>query len=131
MVQFGRQVDDASGWKDIINYRLAESYLIAAKQIGGLEMNKGVDVYNTIRQRAGVAILPLLDQEKILAEQERELGQEGHRYERLKRLGILEERIKLYNVDASANMQPFHTRWPIPRNFVDMTKVPQNEGYSE
>lgn len=129
---FGRKVDDASGWKDIIHYRLAESYLIAAEANwrAGNE-SKALTFINTIRQRAGVADFTSLDQEKILAEQARELGHEGHRYEMLKRLGVLEERIKLYNVDASANMQPFHTRWPIPRNFVDMTKVPQNEGYSE
>lgn len=129
---FGRKVDDASGWKDIIHYRLAEAYIVAAEANwrAGNEA-KALTFINTIRKRAGVADFTSLDQEKILAEQARELGHEGHRYEMLKRLGLLEERIKLYNPDASANIQSFHVRWPIPRNFVDMTKVDQNEGYSE
>lgn len=129
---FGRKIDDASGWKDVIHYRLAESYLIAAEANwrAGNEA-KALNFINSIRRRAGVADFTSLDQEKLLAEQARELGHEGHRYDMLKRLGLLVERVKLYNPDAGPNIQDFHVRWPIPRNFVDMTKVSQNEGYSE
>ena len=69
----------------------------------------------------------------ILAERARELGGEWQRWLDLKRLGKLEERVKLYNPDAAPNFKPYHAYRPIPQSqfdgMPDWTTLGQNEGY--
>lgn len=131
--KLGRGIGDAEGFKNVIEYRLAEAYLIAAEgvmrsgtPVGG---NSATDFINVLRERAGVAPFTELDEEKLLEEHIRELAFEGHRYAMLKRLGLLVQRAKLHNPGASQNIQDHHVRWPIPRNFVELTGFPQNQGY--
>ncbi|PKM48284.1 MAG: flagellar motor switch protein FliM [Firmicutes bacterium HGW-Firmicutes-6] len=95
------------------------------------EEKRRLNIINEIRKRAGVAEFSSLTQDIILDEQARELGHEGHRWEMLKRMGILVERVKANNPNAGPNIQAYHTKFPLPRTFVDLTGVPQNEGYSE
>ena len=128
----GKVVDDAEGYRNIIQYRLSEAYLIAAEAYWRAgDESKALSFINKIRQRAGVSDLTSLSQDVILDEHARELGHEGHRWTMLKRMGILVERVKAHNPDAAINVQEYHTKWPIPRGFVDLTKVEQNPGYSE
>jgi hypothetical protein len=126
---FKRTVQDAEGFRNIILYRLSQAYLIAAEaNMRAGQVNVGQPYLDAIRDRAGVTRIPLTE-ENIINEQARELGHEGHRYPFLKRLGILEERVVQHSPGIGDNFQSFNVRWPIPQNFVDITKVKQNEGY--
>jgi starch-binding outer membrane protein, SusD/RagB family len=128
----GRKVDDAQGYRNIIEFRVSEAYLLAAEAYWRAgNTAKGLPFINAIRERAGVSQFTTINQDIILDENARELGHEVNRWELLKRTGVLVERIKAHNPDAGPNMQDYHVRWPIPRTFVDLTKVPQNPGYTE
>lgn len=128
----GKQLGDAEGFRNIPVYRLSEAYLIAAEAFwrNGNE-TKALGFINELRKRAGVSEFTSLSQDIILDEQARELGHEGHRWEMLKRMGLLVERVKANNPAAGKNIQDYHTKFPLPRTFVDLTGVPQNEGYTE
>jgi starch-binding outer membrane protein, SusD/RagB family len=126
----GRAIGAAEGYRNIIQYRLAEAYIIAAEayyRAGNIPA--GLPYINAIRQRAGVADFTTITDDIILEEHARELGHEGNRYEMLKRLGILVDRIKKYNPTVGPAIQPYQVRWPIPYGFQKMTKIQQNEGY--
>ena len=126
----GRTIDDAAGYEQVICYRYPHAFLIAAEAYlhSGTNLARGQELLDQVRARAGQGSIEL-NMDNLLDEQARELGFEGLRYPMLKRLGILLERIETYNPDMAANMMPFHVRWPLPRVFVDLTGVPQNEGY--
>lgn len=74
-----------------------------------------------------------MDVDFILEERARELAGEWQRWLDLKRLGKLEERVKLYNPDAAPNFKPYHAYRPIPQSqfdgMPDWTTLGQNEGY--
>lgn len=125
-----RTIDDAASYKNVVLYRVSEAYLIAAEAYlqSGTNLTRGEELLNDVRERAGQDPIALtLD--NLIDEQARELGFEGRRYPMLKRLGILSERITAQDSQLSANWLPFHVRWPLPKNFVDLTGVAQNEGY--
>ncbi len=125
----GRKLIDAEGYRNIILYRISQAYLIAAEALmRDGRPDEGQYYFDKIRNRAGLASLPLTEN-NLIDEQLRELGHEGHRYAFLKRLGILYERVTEYCPEVGEVYQPFHTRWPIPQSFVDISNVPQNEGY--
>ena len=74
-----------------------------------------------------------MNMEMIIEERARELLGEQQRWLDLKRWGILLERVKLYNPQATG-IQPFHVLRPIPQNQIDRAEgnqagFPQNEGY--
>jgi starch-binding outer membrane protein, SusD/RagB family len=125
----GMNLADAEGFRNIIQFRVSEAYLIAAEAyLRAGEVSTGQPYLDAVRARAGVDPIDLtLD--NIIDEQARELGHEGHRYGFLKRQGILYERIQEHSTEIGEVMQPFHVSWPIPKSFVDLTKVKQNEGY--
>lgn len=128
----GKALEDAQGFRNIIQYRVSEAYLIAAEAYWRAgDQAKGLTFINKVRARAGVSDLTSLSQDIILDENARELGHEGERWEMLKRMGVLVDRVRAHNPEAGANIQDYHTRWPLPRTFVDLTGVPQNEGYTE
>jgi hypothetical protein len=125
----GRAIGDADGYRNIIQFRLAEAYMIAAEAYyRSGNISAGLPFINALRNRAGVAEFTTITDDIILDEQARELGEEGNRFEMLKRLGILHDRVVRYN-ESGISMQPFHVRWPIPYGFQHLTKVLQNEGY--
>ncbi|TRZ42495.1 RagB/SusD family nutrient uptake outer membrane protein [Robertkochia solimangrovi] len=131
----GRQLGDAQGYKNVIQYRLSEAYLVAAEanMRGSGGEAKALTYINVLRQRAygdSSHNLTSLNQDIFLEEHARELGHEGHRWDLLKRLGVLVERVREYNPDAGLNIQDFHVRWPIPRSFVSLTGVAQNPSYN-
>lgn len=138
-----------SSFKDLVIYRLAETYLMCAEAYFHLEggsSTKALEYYNKTWERAGNEhFAGPLTLDIILEECARELHFEGVRYGQLKRLGLLEERVKLHAGDsksddpnlASDYIQPrknFRSerdwRWPIPQAELDlMPGFGQNEGW--
>ncbi len=118
----------------MVEFRLAETYLVAAEGYMRSGNNAlALQYINKLRERAygnSTHNFTFINQDLLLDEQARELGQEGKRWEMLKRLNLLVDRVKLYNPTAGVNIQPYHVRWPIPRSFVQLTGFPQNEGYN-
>ncbi|MBN1184573.1 MAG: RagB/SusD family nutrient uptake outer membrane protein [Bacteroidales bacterium] len=126
----GRDIGQAESFKNLILYRVSQAYLIAAEGYlrSGTNLARGQELLDQLRARAGQGSIPL-NESNLLDEQARELGFEGHRYPMLKRLGILYDRLQSYNSETYSHMLPYHVRWPLPKNFVDLTGVKQNEGY--
>jgi len=135
---------EAKSFKDIIVYRLAETYIMAAEAA----LRKGDQTlakkyYNKTWQRAGndefTGTLRMVD---IMNEQARELAFEGDRWYFLKRTGKLIEQVQKYIGDdrlpativgrKNLPANPQFLRWPIPESEVinmGADKFPQNPGY--
>lgn len=132
----------SQGSRDIFVIRLAEMYLIAAE--AAWRQNRSddaADFINIIRTRAAVegkesemqVDASDINLDFILDEIARELCGEMNRFYDLKRTGKLIERIKLYNLDATANIKEMHKVRPIPQTQIDRVTNPdvffQNPGY--
>ncbi len=137
-----------SSFRDIIIYRLAETYLMASEACfhkeGGASV-KALEYFNKTYERAmGEKFTGTLTLEDILDETARELHLEGVRWNQLKRLGLLAERVKLHGGDSKAedpkldrdyieprqNWDDKWWRWPIPQTAIDvMPGYPQNAGW--
>jgi hypothetical protein len=129
---FGRTLSDAYGFGNVLQYRKGEAYLLAGEAYFHLGQNQtAADRLNVLRDRAGVTPFATSDIniQTILDEHAREMGQEGNRFEMLKRLGVLIDQVKKGNPNVGNVMQTYHVRWPIPYGFQHLTKVPQNDGY--
>ncbi len=144
-------VDESNSYKDIIIYRLAETYLIACEayfhKYGG-DHPKVKEYYNKTWMRAGNSQeTRTITLDMILDENARELAFENSRWHLLKRLGLLVERVQKYGGEFSTfpngtvmvndttcrkNIKPYHVRWPIPQSELDQmgASFPQNEGYN-
>ncbi len=143
--------DRTTSFKDLVVYRLAETYLMAAeaymKRDGG-SSTRALECYNETWERAGNdEFKGPLTMEILLDEYARELNFEGVRWPLLKRLGILGERVHLhYGETMSEN--PYldknyaecrtsfvigkHECWPIPQEQIDVMgkeNFPQNENW--
>lgn len=143
--------NDTKGVKDLIIYRLGETYLIAAEAlIMEGKPGEALPYINELRKRAAVegatpaltaanrlameVTVADLDIDFILDERARELNGEYMRWFDLVRTGKLLERLKLYNALAAPNIQEYHVLRPIPQNQIDRTDggaaaFPQNPGY--
>ncbi|MCY7352756.1 MAG: RagB/SusD family nutrient uptake outer membrane protein [Cytophagaceae bacterium] len=141
-------INDQPGSRDLLYFRLAETYLIAAEALL-MTGNKAeaATLVNVVRRRAAKAgatssettanrtameVTPdQLDLDFMLDERARELLGEGNRWFDLVRTGKLLERVKKYNPFAAANIKPFHVLRPIPQEQIDRTEggLPQNPGY--
>ncbi len=142
---------ETESFKDIIIYRLAETYLMGAEAYYHLgKADSTAYYYNKTWVRAGN--LPVgngsVTFDMISDEHARELAFEGDRWFFLKRNGILYEKVKKYGGDylkngsgiilmndtiIRGNIQPFHANWPIPQAQIDIMgkdNFPQNEGYN-
>ncbi|HLT87620.1 MAG TPA: RagB/SusD family nutrient uptake outer membrane protein [Sphingobacterium sp.] len=140
-----REAFEARSYKDIILYRLAETYIMGAEAAlmnGNQSLAK--QYFNKTWQRAGndefTGTLTIKD---VIDEQARELSFEGDRWYFLKRLGILIPQVANYagdpelpstvrgRVNLPAN--PHFIRWPIPETeIINMgaENFPQNPGYN-
>ncbi|MEI8273083.1 MAG: RagB/SusD family nutrient uptake outer membrane protein [Paludibacter sp.] len=136
-------------YKDIIIYRVAETYLMGAEAYSHIgKADSAAYYYNKTWVRAGNVAIPVgsVTMNMIIDEHARELAFEGDRWFFLKRNGLLYERVKKYageylkkgtlvlNNDTILrnNIQPFHVRWPIPQAQIDImgaVNFPQNTGY--
>lgn len=144
-------VNSAAGTKDIIIYRLGETYLLAAEaQFMNGHPDSALSYINTLRERAAKpgatpeeaeankkamdVKISDLSLDFILDERSRELSGEYMRWFDLVRTGKLLERVKKYNAAAAVLIQPYHILRPIPQQQIDAvegnnTAFPQNEGY--
>lgn len=124
--------------KDIYAIRLAETYLIRAEAYLGLNntVAAAADI-NEIRNRAQATPVTSaeVDIDYILDERARELYTEEWRMLTLCRLGLLVERVRMYNDNPlipGANIQDNNNLWPIPQDQIDLNidaEIPQNPGY--
>ncbi|MCB0631315.1 MAG: RagB/SusD family nutrient uptake outer membrane protein [Lewinella sp.] len=140
------------GQRDYMLMRLGEAYLLRAEarlKLGNTD-GAAADI-NVVRTRAAVkpgdhilnrdaavdrtAEMQItaadVNLDFILDERARELLGEGHRWMDLTRTNKLIERVKLYNLEAAANIQDYHVLRPIPQDQIDRTLggYPQNPGY--
>ncbi len=139
-----RQPFETTSYKDIIIYRLAESYIIGAEAALMLgDQTKAKYYYNKTWMRAGndefTGSLTIKD---ITDEQAREMAFEGGRWFFLKRQGTLMDQVMNYighpdyeaSLKGRANLpaNPHFIRWPIPEaEIINMgaDNFPQNIGY--
>jgi len=131
------------GGRDYIAFRLAETHLLLAEaQLKLDKIAEATENVNIVRRRAAFpgkeAAMEIsaaqMNMEMIIEERARELLGEMQRWLDLKRWGILVERVKLHNPQATG-IQPFHNLRPIPQNQIDRAEgneagFPQNEGYN-
>lgn len=135
------QPDRTTSFRDLIIYRLAETYLMCSEAYfhrDGGDSPKAIEYYNKTWVRAGNDYENgPLTLDMLLDEYARELHFEGVRWPLLKRLGILGERVRLHGGDLKSEdpyldknyaecRQNFeigkHETWPIPQTQVDLMK---------
>lgn len=139
---FSKPDGRAASFKDVIAYRLAETYLLGAEAHWRKSNNatdaKALEYINKVRARAGMSNFTSIDQQTILDESARELNFEGGRWFLLKRMGVLLSQVRNYHTFGSAktnvaktNMLDHQVRWPIPQDQIDLMapNFPQNPGY--
>ncbi|MEM9858959.1 MAG: RagB/SusD family nutrient uptake outer membrane protein [Bacteroidota bacterium] len=147
-IKFAQEDDNPDSYlqrSNIMVYRLAETYLIAAEAI----MRSSGDplpYINAIRERANAAPLTSVDEQAILDERARELAFEGQRWFTLKRMGqeVIDRQItsfagdgeffpnNLGDRDPRTNWQSHYINFPIAQIDLDLLgpNYPQNEGYN-
>jgi len=136
---------DRMHFKNIMVYRLAETYLIGAEaHLESGNTAKARTYLNAVRERAGVQPIATPSLERILEERARELAFEGQRWYSLKRRGLLfdylmdhmnSDLLNSYyarnHVNPKEVYQPHMVNLPIPQGVLDLlgSSYPQNEGY--
>ena len=132
-------------YKNMMVYRLAETYLIGAEahMMSG-NTGKALEYINAVRNRANAASIDVIDQKAILDERARELAFEGQRWYTLKRMGVLLEYLEDHMGNADYNQtygsgdprelikaMPFIVNWPVPEKQIEFLgpNYPQNDGY--
>jgi len=128
--------------RDIILFRLAETYLIAAEAYYKAgDPQKAADRINAVRERAALpgkkSDMDIqasdVNIDFILDERARELAGEYHRWYDLKRTGKLIERTLKYNLLAKKvnKLDEHNLVRPIPQSVIDRDsgEFPQNTGY--
>ena len=137
---------DRMHFKNVMIYRLAETYLIGAE--AHLELGNtaaALQYLNAVRQRAGISPAASISLETIFEERARELAFEGQRWYSLKRRGLLYDYLMdhmnsdLLNEYYARNhvnplevYQPHMVNLPIPQGVLDLlgASYPQNDGYN-
>ncbi len=140
---------ETASYKDVIVYRLAETYLLGAEAYmrkSGGSNEKALYYYNKTWVRAGnEKFTGVLTEQMIMDEHARELNFEGQRFEFLKRIGKFLSQTRTYGGETKAdaisadylqprnNLKDYHIVWPIPQDEIDQmggnTVFPQNPGY--
>ncbi len=135
---------DRNHFKNIMVYRLAETYLIGAEAHLMLGNNsKALEYINAVRNRANAGSTNTVDMQTILDERARELAFEGQRWYTLKRTGKLYEFLLDHMNNDNMNesypegnpkviLREYMQNWPIPQQQIDLLgpSYPQNEGYN-
>ena len=146
-IKFAQEDDNPDSYlnrSNIVVYRLAETYLIAAEAIMR-STGDPLPYINAIRERAKAAPLTSVDEQAILDERARELAFEGQRWFTLKRMGqaVIDRQItsfagdgeyfpaNLGEKDPRENWKPHYINWPIEQGDLDLLGAgyPQNDGY--
>ncbi len=128
---------DSSGrlYSDVYAIRLAETYLLRAEAyLNKTDKTKAAADINVVRSRANASPVAegSVDINYILDERARELMVEEPRRLTLARLGLLDDRVKMYNPVSASTIQEFHNLWPIPQTEIDANlgaELSQNPGY--
>jgi hypothetical protein len=136
---------DRMHFKNIMVYRLAETYLMGAEaHLENGNSSKAQEYLNAVRERAGISPVSSPTLEHILEERARELAFEGQRWYSLKRRGLLfdylmdhmnadllNEYYARNHVNPKEVYQPHMVNLPIPQGVLDLlgASYPQNEGY--
>ncbi|MHA7100813.1 RagB/SusD family nutrient uptake outer membrane protein [Roseivirga pacifica] len=129
---------EVSSITNIMVYRLAETYLIAAEAnmyLGNTAM--ALDQLNTVRARAKAAPKLNIDLQTVLDERARELFFEGQRFFTLKRTNRLVPQTAQYagndnwHKQARERIMDYMKNLPIPETELNLLGpgYPQNEGY--
>ena len=132
------QHGEPEGGPTAVNYpilRYSDVLLLHAEIVATLNNGPTTEAYfviNQVRTRAGLPGLTGLNLqafiEAVLAERRRELGWEGYRWYDLKRLAVLEERVKAAKPEV--DVQAKHYLLPIPaQELVLNPLLEQNPGY--
>lgn len=125
-------------YKNILIYRLAETYIIAAEAyMRAGNDTRALEMINPLRERAEVPPIFNLNETELLKEHARELAFEGHRWYILKRTGRLIEQVQRfsgdddYKNDARANIRDYMINLPVPQAELELLgpEYPQNDGY--
>lgn len=135
---------DRNHFKNIMIYRLAETYLIGAEahmMLGNTA--KALEYLNDVRERANTDPVATIDLQTILDERARELAFEGQRWFTLKRTGKLYDFLLDHMNNDNMNesypegnpkvlLRDYMKNWPIPQQQMDLLgpNYPQNEGYN-
>ena len=146
-IKFAQEDDDPSSYRvrsNILVYRLAETYLIAAEAIMR-STGDPLPYINAIRDRAKADLLTSVDEQAILDERARELAFEGQRWFTLKRMGqeVINRQITSFAGDGEfyprflgaedprTNWKDHYINFPIEQGDLDLlgTNYPQNDGY--
>ncbi|SOE23856.1 Starch-binding associating with outer membrane [Spirosomataceae bacterium TFI 002] len=148
-LKYAQEDDDPNSYlqrSNIMVYRLAETYLIAAEAILRSGSGDPLPYINAIRKRAKAAELTSVTLQDILDENARELAFEGERWFTLKRMGseVLNRQMRTYAGDGEyfpnyfgdikdprVNWQDHYINFPIFQEDLDLlgTSYPQNDGY--
>ncbi len=137
------EATDRNHYKNIMIYRLAETYLIGSEAHMMLGDNaKAIQYLNEVRNRANAASISTINIEAILDERARELAFEGQRWYTLKRTGKLFEYLMDHMNNDNMNesypegnpkviLQDYMQNWPIPQQQIELLgpNYPQNIGY--
>lgn len=135
---------DRDHFKNIMIYRLAETYLIGAEahMMSG-NSAKAIQYVNAVRTRANADPINQVDLQVVLDERARELAFEGQRWFTLKRTGKLFEFLTDHMNNDNLNesypegnpkeiLREYMQNWPIPEQQIDLLgpNYPQNDGYN-
>jgi hypothetical protein len=139
------EANDREHFKNIMVYRLAETYLIGAEaHLEEGNTAKALEYLNKIRERAGIDLATTVTIETIFEERARELAFEGQRWYSLKRKGLLynylmdhmnSDLLNEYYDTAHYNpkdeLEPYMVNFKIPDQIKELlgTEYPQNTGY--
>lgn len=128
--------------RDVVIVRVAEMYLIAAEAaFHQSNLDEAANYLNQLRRKRAwkgkesemEINTSQVTIDFILDERARELFAEGQRWYTLKRLNLLVDRVKKYNIYGAAKfIQSYHMLRPIPLDQIDRTKneYKQNPGYN-
>ena len=148
-LKYAQEDDDPNSYQqrsNILVYRLAETYLIAAEAIMRSGNGDPLLYINAVRQRAGAADLETVDEQAILDERARELAFEGQRWFTLKRMGqnVINNQMRSYAgdgeyypayfegaKDSRENWKDYYINFAIFQADLDLfgPNYPQNDGY--
>ncbi|RYY20315.1 MAG: RagB/SusD family nutrient uptake outer membrane protein, partial [Chitinophagaceae bacterium] len=124
---------NADAGNDIPELRFADILLSRAEALNesGGPTQESITLINRVRTRAGVALLSLgaftkeTLRDAILNERKWEFFTEGFRRQDLLR----HNRFISNAVARGKNAKPYHVLYAIPQPEIDVSKIPQNEGF--
>lgn len=134
---FADKVAGGRTGKDMIIYRLGETYLLRAEAyIRKGDLAQAAEDINALRRRAQSTLVSATDMtiDFLLDERARELIAEEPRRRTLMRMGKLVERVRKYNMkeETRNSIADKHELYPIPQSAIDANygqKIEQNPDY--